>query len=111
MVTSPIRERWLPIVDVDVLDLDLALADGLRQEDMVQLLVLVVEDIGVALVGRDVRGDVGLGEHVVEGGENGASLDELVVIARDDEVNVRIEGEDGLDKCLQDVGVRIVRLV
>lgn len=93
---------------MDVLDLDLALADGLRNEDVVQLLVLVVEDVRVALIRRHVREHVGLEEHVVERRENGAGFDELVEIARDDEVDVAVEVEDGLDERLLRVRISLM---
>lgn len=76
-----------------MLHLDFTPSNRGRDEDVVELLLIVVEHVRVALDSRDVRKFIDLGDEIVEGGEGGAGLHEFVEIACDDDVCVRVEGE------------------
>ena len=100
MVARAGIKRLEPVVHVDVLDLDALAADSLRYEDVVELLILVVEHVGVALGDRHVRDFVHLAQDAGEGSVDGARLDELVEVARDDDGRVGVEFEDRGHKAL-----------
>lgn len=90
-----------PAVDVDVLHLDFTLSDRGRDKDMVELLLVVVEHVRVTLDRGDVRELVDLRDEALEGGEGRAGLYELVKVACDDDVRVRVECEKRFEECLR----------
>lgn len=62
MVTDPCRYAGRPVVDVKVLGFRLTSTDSVRNEDVIQLLCVLDENIGVALDCRNLRDLVDIGE-------------------------------------------------
>ena len=91
MVARPGIDVRRPAVHMHVLNLDLAPRDGGRDERVVELLLQVVEHVRVAFDGGQARELVDFEEEVVERREDGAGLDELIEVARDDEACVWVQ--------------------
>lgn len=90
-----------PVVDMHVLHLSATVHDGGREEDMVKLLGVLVEDVCVALDGVEVRCFVDLGEQVVERGEDSRGLDVFIEVSADNDVRSRVQCEQRLHPCLR----------
>lgn len=100
MVTDPRGQRRRPCVNVNVLELDLSPLDSRRDQRVVELLRVLVEDIAVSLVLGDLGGLVDVGEQAGEGLVDRAGLDELVEVAGDDDVGKTALVEHSLDEAL-----------
>ncbi len=101
MITSPVRQQQLPIVHMNMLHLGTPIFDGIGDKNMIELFIFVVEDVGISFDWGDIRGLVDIRDgHSAVRSEHGTSLQELVVIASDDDVGVWIFGEDGFGECL-----------
>ena len=98
---------------MDMIDLDLPLRNRLAHEDVVELFILMVKDIGVPLDGWDIREHVDVEEQVVrvEGRVDRTRLDELVVVTRDDDAGGGIESENRLNESLEKSASGLVRHV
>ena len=91
MVAPACGNSRCPVIDVHMLDPDpAAVGDRGRDEHVIELLRVLVEQVRVALDGGHVRGDVDLDEQVFERREDGARQRVLVVVARNDDVRVRV---------------------
>ena len=108
MVARARTQRRRPVVHMHMLDRELAAAhDRVRDEEVVELLAVLVEEVRVALDERHVRRDVELGEEPVERREHGARLHVLVAVAADEDARVRVKREERLDERLVDGPLRI----
>lgn len=86
---------------MDMFELDAAQLDGGRDQNMVELLVVLVVNIAVALDGGNVGDLVDVGEQGGEGFVYGARLDVLVEVASDDHACERVLLQDVPDKVLR----------
>ena len=100
MVARALLVLWCPGIDVNVLEVDTAGCDGAGDPDMVELLRVLVEGVGVAFLGWDLS-DLVEGVHeVLEGLEHGACLPEFVVISGNDYAGKGVKLENGFDEIL-----------
>lgn len=90
MVARPRALARRPVVHVHMLDFDPAPRDGGRDEQVVELLRVLVEEVRVALDGGHARDRIGLEQDAVEGREDGAGLAVLVAVSADDDVRARV---------------------
>ena len=95
VVARPRALARRPVVHMHMLDLDApAERDRGRDEDVVELLRVLVEQVRVALDGGHARERVDLEQDAVKGGEDGAGLAVLVAVPADDDVGGGVFGED-----------------
>jgi hypothetical protein len=100
VITRPGVDIQTPVVNVDMLDLDLLFSNVTRDEQMIKLLVALVEDVGVPLNVRKIGKLIDLMKDGIEGCECCAGLDKFIAITTDDDVGVFINGKERLDECL-----------
>ena len=101
MITRPQSNGLRKLIHMDVFDLHAPRRDSTGQEEVVKLFVLVVEDVCIALDRGNIRGLVRLRQNAVERRKHGTRHDELVAVAPDDDVRVRIHGQDRVDEVLK----------
>ena len=116
-VTGPGIDVICPVVDMNMFNLCPVLRDCVRERygpgiclahtlhlpflsGTCRLLTVLVENIGVALQGIHSRAFANIGHDATERGEDTASLDKLIEISGDNDVRVRIQGENIVDKIL-----------
>ena len=95
-MVADLRRLVHPRIDVDVLVLGMLLY-GIRDEHMVQLLGVHIENVGVALDGLDAHDGVQVteprnGDVALEWGDRG----ELIEVASGDDLSLLVLIEDGL---------------
>ena len=100
MITRSGVDIQTPVVNVDMLDLDLLLSNVTRNEQMIKLLVVLVEDVGVPLDVRKIGKLIDLMKDGVKGCECCAGLDIFIAVTPDDDVGIFVNGEDRLDEGL-----------
>jgi len=82
------------VVDVDVLNLYTALRNNVRHKDVIELLVLLVENVGVSFDWFDTGDFVYLRKDTVEGRENGTRHDEFIAVSTNNDIGVGVLGEN-----------------
>lgn len=100
MITSPRTEAWSPIIHMHMLHLCPPLHNSIRNENMIQLLGVLVEDVSVSFDRVDAGNFVQFTEDTIEWREDGTSLDEFVEVAGNNDVGCGVQFEEGLDERL-----------
>lgn len=74
------------MIYMNMLNLDLSTLNAVGNQHMIQLLRILVEDVGVTLIFGNVCCLVNFGEEFVERGKDHSALSVFVHIARDNDV-------------------------
>lgn len=85
---------------MNVLELDSTSLQRIRNEGMVDLLRVLVENIAVPFNQRYPNGFINIGEDVKHGLVCGTGLGELVIVSSNHEIGMWIFAEKGLRECL-----------
>lgn len=92
VITAPQTDRLCPVIYMDMFDLDAPGFDRIRDEKMVQLLVVLIKYISIPLDGWNIGDLVDIGKNIVKWCEYGARHEKFVAVSSYNDIRITVLG-------------------